>query len=57
MKDTALRSRNPYKMVSNQISLNPSSIARVLGAVAFLLVLASTGGQLTAYLTEKHHLF
>jgi hypothetical protein len=38
-------------MVINQVSLNPSSIARGLGAVAFLLVLASTGGQLTAYLT------
>jgi hypothetical protein len=38
-------------MVTNHISLNPSSIARVLGAVAFLLVLASIGGQLTAYLT------
>lgn len=38
-------------MIINQISLNPSSIARVLGAVAFLLVLASIGGQLTASLT------
>lgn len=38
-------------MVINQISLNPSSIARVLGVVAFLLVLASIGGQLMAHLT------
>jgi hypothetical protein len=38
-------------MVINQISLNPSLIARVLGAVAFLLVLASIGGQLMVYLT------
>ena len=34
----------------NQISLNPSAIARVLGAVAFLLVLASIGGQATRFL-------
>lgn len=38
-------------MVINHIQLNPSSIARVLGAVTFLLVLVSTGGQLTAYWT------
>jgi hypothetical protein len=44
-------------MVINQISLNPSSIARVLGAVAFLLVLASIGGQLTAYLTGHDHVY
>lgn len=44
-------------MVSNQISLNPLSIVRVLGAVAFLLVLASTGGQLTAYLTGHDHVY
>jgi hypothetical protein len=34
----------------NQISLNPSAIARVLGVVAFLLVLASIGGQLAKFL-------
>lgn len=44
-------------MVINEISLNPSSIARVLGAVAFLLVLASIGGQLTVYLTGHDHVF
>lgn len=38
-------------MVSNRISLNPLSIACVLGAVAFLLVIASTAGQLTVYMT------
>lgn len=38
-------------MVINQISLKPLLIARALGAVAFVLVLASIGGQLTAYLT------
>ncbi len=32
------------------IKVNPSSIVRVLGAMAFLLVLASTGGQLSKYL-------
>lgn len=37
-------------MERNQISLNPSLIALVLGAVAVLLVLASIGGQLMAYL-------
>ncbi len=44
-------------MVSNQISVKPSRIARVLGLVAFLLVLASTGGQLTAYLTGHPTIF
>ena len=44
-------------MIINQISLNPSSIARVLGAVAFLLILASIGGQLTVYLTEHAHVY
>jgi hypothetical protein len=34
----------------NQIVLNSSVVARALGAVAFLLVLASIGGQLTKYL-------
>jgi hypothetical protein len=38
-------------MIINQIRLNPSSMARALGVVAFLLVLVSTGGQLTAYWT------
>lgn len=37
-------------MAINQIRLNPSAVARALGAVAFLLVLASIGGQLTKYL-------
>ena len=44
-------------MASNQISLNPSSIARVLGAIAFLLILASTGVQLTSYLTGRNNIF
>ncbi len=37
-------------MAINQIRLNPSAVARALGAVAFLLILASIGGQLTKYL-------
>jgi len=37
-------------MISNQILLKPSSVVRILGAVAFLLVLASTVGQLTIYM-------
>jgi hypothetical protein len=32
-------------MTINQISLKPSFIARILGGVAFLLILASIGGQ------------
>jgi hypothetical protein len=52
-----LRSSNPYKMVIDPISLNPSSIARVLGAMAFLLVLASIGSQLMAYLTGHSHIY
>lgn len=35
----------------NQIALNPYSIARTLGITAFILVLASIGGQLTIHLT------
>ena len=37
-------------MAIHQIRLNPSAVARALGAIAFLLVLASIGGQLTKYL-------
>jgi len=39
------------KMVIHQGSVNPSFIVRLLAAVAFLLVLASAGVQLTAYFT------
>lgn len=42
-------------MAINRISLNSSSIVRVLGAVAFILVLASIAGQLTAYLAGHAH--
>ena len=36
--------------ISNQsVSLNPPAIARILGAVAFLLVLASIGGQYSKF--------
>lgn len=38
-------------MISNQISLRPSSVVRILGAVAFLLILISTAEQLTVYIT------
>ena len=36
--------------MTGRISLNPSSTALVLGAAAFLLLLASTGGQLSRFL-------
>jgi hypothetical protein len=36
-----------------QVSLNPQSIARVLATIAFVLVLASIGGQLTVYMTAE----
>jgi hypothetical protein len=38
------------RVESNQILLNPSTITRALGAVAFFLVLASIGGQLSKFL-------
>lgn len=38
-------------MMSNQISLSPSKIACVFGAIAFFLVLGSIGGQLIFYTT------
>lgn len=38
-------------METNQILLNSSLIARVLGGVALLLIMASIGGQLIVYLT------
>jgi hypothetical protein len=41
----------------NQIRLNPSAVARALGAVAFLLVLASIGGQLIKYLLGHEHVY
>lgn len=44
-------------MTSNPILLNPSSIARALGAVALLLVLASAAGQLTVYLTGHEQVY
>lgn len=39
------------------ISLNPSSIARTLAAIAIFLVLASTAGQLMVYLTGHERVF
>ncbi|MCX5849844.1 MAG: hypothetical protein NTW65_10385 [Deltaproteobacteria bacterium] len=38
-------------MISNQISLRPSLVVRILWAVASLLVLISVAGQLTVYFT------
>jgi hypothetical protein len=38
------------RIETTQLSLNPSEVARVLGAVAFLLVLGSIGGQLSKFL-------
>jgi hypothetical protein len=40
-----------------QISLNISSVVRVLGMAALLLVITSVGGQLTAYLTGHEHAY
>ncbi|MEX2530945.1 MAG: hypothetical protein WD960_09245 [Gemmatimonadota bacterium] len=40
----------------NQISLNPSAIGRILGAVAFLLVLASIGGQFSKFAVGHDYL-
>jgi hypothetical protein len=40
---------------SNQISINQSSIVRLLGAIAFILVIASIGGQLILFLTGHQH--
>jgi hypothetical protein len=34
---------------NNEISLSPSVVARVLGAVAFLLVVASIGGLIAKF--------
>ena len=44
-------------MENNQISLNPSLIARALGAVALLLILASFGVQLMVYLTGHDYIY
>jgi hypothetical protein len=44
------------KIAIKQISLNPSAIARILGAVAFLLVLASIGGQFSRYVLGHWYL-
>ena len=37
--------------------MNPSEVARVLGTLAFLLVLASIGGQLTKYLLGQDRVY
>jgi hypothetical protein len=44
------------RIAINQISLNPSAIARTLGAVAFLLVLASIGGQFSTFVLGHNYL-
>jgi hypothetical protein len=43
-------------MTINQISMKASSIARGLGAITFLLVIASMVGQFALYLTEHRNL-
>ncbi len=44
-------------MTSNQITLNPYSIIRILGLVAFLLIIASIVGQLMTHLTGHGHIY
>jgi hypothetical protein len=44
-------------MAINKIILDPSAVARALGAVAVLLVLASIAGQLTKYLTGHDQVY
>ncbi len=44
-------------MEINPIRLNPSVVARALGVVAFFLVLASVGGQLSKYLLGHGHVY
>ena len=44
------------RIAINQISLNPSAIARILGTVAFLLVLASIGGQFAKFVLGHDYL-
>jgi hypothetical protein len=49
--------RSRFNVAVNRIRLNPSAVARALGAVAFLLVLASTAGQLSKYLLGYSHVY
>ncbi|WAK03623.1 hypothetical protein [Methylobacter sp. YRD-M1] len=44
-------------MTSSPISLNPGLIARTLGVLAFLLVIASIAGQLMSYITGDGRLY
>lgn len=44
-------------MATHPIKLSPAGVARALGAVAFLLVLASIGGQLAKYVFGHEHVF
>lgn len=44
-------------MAINHIRLNPSAVACALGAVAFPLILASIGGQLTKFLLGHDHVY
>lgn len=45
------------RLASNQISLKPKSIARTLGGMALLVVLANAAIQLIAYLTGHNNIF
>ena len=40
------------KIIINQISINPASVARLLGIVAFILILTSVGVHLLSYFTN-----
>jgi hypothetical protein len=44
-------------MINNEISINPSSIARFLGAMALFLTLASLGMNLITYLTSHDYVY
>ena len=49
--------KNSSETVISQISLNPASIAGVLGAVTFILVFASVATQSADYLTGHSSAF
>ena len=44
-------------MENNRISIDPFSIARALGTVAFLLVIASIAGQMAKHLSDQPDLY
>jgi hypothetical protein len=57
-KDTSVKlSKSSSNATTISIILNPASVARILGTAAFILILASTGGLITADIPGNQNLY